>query len=479
MKKIDLTRLSIEGVRRSLDAGEYTAVELTEVYGAAAEEKNPSLNAYLELFEDAAAQAAKADILIQTKKGGLLTGIPLAVKDNILIQGKRCGAASKILEGYVAPYSATAIQKLQNEGAIFLGRANMDEFAMGGSTENSAYGVTKNPHDLTRVPGGSSGGSAAAVAGNIALAALGSDTGGSVRQPASFCGIVGMKPTYGSISRHGLMAMGSSLDQIGPLTKTVEDARILYTAMAGSDPLDSTTLQKDTFAPKKAKKKFVVGVPRAFLQQGGIDPVVLSNFEESLKKLAGAGVEVRDVELPQISYSLSVYYILMPAEASTNLARFDGMRFGPRLKGDTLLDEYRKTRGQLFGKEVRRRIVLGTYVLSAGYYDAYYNKAVAVRSLIQNDFKKVFENGVDAVVTPTAPTPAFRIGEKAADPLAMYMADIFTVTANIAGIPAISVPSGTSKVGSALLPLGIQFMADEGQEGLLFDIAAAFEQAAH
>jgi len=473
--KIDLTTLTIAKAHDHLTKGDFTALELAESYLAEIEKKNPSLNAYLEVFSDVREQAAAADKRFKAKTAGLLTGIPFAIKDNILIEGRRVGAASKILEGYKATYDATAIRKLKDAGAVFLGRVNMDEFAMGGSTENSAYGVTKNPHDETRVSGGSSGGSAAAVAMNGALVALGSDTGGSVRQPASFCGVVGLKPTYGAISRHGLMAMGSSLDQIGPITKTVADAEILFNAMKGKDRYDGTS--RDFPEPPAAKKKFVIGVPRDFTDQGGIDPAVVKNLEASIALLKKQGCEVKDVSLPSIKHSLAVYYILMPAEVSSNLARFDGVKYGLHKEGETLLQDYLNTRGEGFGREARRRIMLGTYVLSAGYYDAYYNKANIVRELITDDFKKCFDSGIDAVLTPTTPAPAFKIGEKTADPLSMYLADIFTVTANIAGVPAISVPSGAHDVGGKKLPLGVQFTANYGREDILFSIGKIFEEA--
>jgi len=422
-------------------------------------------------------QADEADKRLKAKKDvHVLTGIPLAMKDNILIKGRRAGAASKILEGYYATYDATVSRKLKEAGAVFLGRTNMDEFAMGGSTENSAYGPTKNPHDTSRVPGGSSGGSAAAVSMNGALAALGSDTGGSIRQPASFCGLVGLKPTYGSVSRYGLMAMGSSLDVIGPFAKTVEDAQIIFDAIHGKDPLDSTTISENTYGVKTLPKKFVVGVPYDFALGEGLHKTSAENFKKNIQHLEAAGCEIREVALPNIKYSLASYYIIIPAEVSSNVARYDGVKFGALEEGKDLLGDYLLTRGRLFGKEVRRRIILGTYVLSAGYYDAYYGKAVAVRSLIRADFKKVFDSGVHAVVTPTAPSPAFKIGEKTGDPLQMYLEDIFTVPANVAGIPAISIPSGTADIDSKKLPLGVQFMAAHGQEQLLFEIGKKFEK---
>lgn len=475
--KIDTDVLTIKSAHNHLKKGDFTARELAESYLSTIEKKNKDINAYLEVFDDVLDQAHEADTRLAAKKDvHVLTGIPLAVKDNILIKGRRAGSASKILEGYYATYDATAIKKLKDVGVVFLGRTNMDEFAMGGSTENSAYGVTKNPHDISRVPGGSSGGSAAALAMNGALAALGSDTGGSIRQPASFCGLVGLKPTYGAVSRSGLMAMGSSLDQIGPFAKTVEDAEIIFNTIRGTDPLDSTTISENTYGKTEVPKKFVLGVPTKFTTQEGIDKTTLENFNESVKLLEKNGFEIREIDLPNAHYALAVYYILMPAEVSSNLARFDGVKFGALEEGRDLKEDYFLTRGRLFGREARRRIILGTYVLSAGYYDAYYNKANVVRGLIQNDFKKVFDLGVHAVLTPTAPTPAFKIGEKTNDPLSMYLADIFTVTANIAGIPAISVPSGFASLEGKKLPLGLQIQAAHGREQYLFEIGKKFEK---
>lgn len=474
--KIDVDTLTIADCRKGLDAGDFSCLDLVRAYKKRIDIKNPSINALLEVFDDIEEQAKVADKRLKAKERTPLLGIPFGIKDNILIKGKRAGSASKILEGYIAPYDATVIQKLKEHGAIFLGRANMDEFAMGGSTENSAYGVVKNPHDESRVAGGSSGGSVAVVAMGGAPAALGSDTGGSVRQPASFCGLVGMKPTYGAVSRYGVMAMGSSLDQIGPIAKTVSDTKVIFDAIRGKDSYDGTTFDQHSRGTKKEKKKYVVGVPRTFTNAKGVDPRVIKNLEDSVLVLKKQGIEVRDIELPHATYALAVYYILMPAEASTNLARFDGMRFGARISGDTLLEDYQKTRGALFGPEVRRRIVLGTYVLSAGYYDAYYGKAETTRAVIREDFKKVFASGVDAILTPTAPTPAFKIGEKVHDPVSMYLADIFTITANIVGIPAISVPSGFTEEAGKKLPIGMQFMANEGEDDLLFAIAECFEK---
>lgn len=475
--KINVSDLTIRKAHKHLTDGDFTARELTEAYLANIEKKNTDVHAYLEVFDDCLEQASEADKRLSAKKEvHPLTGIPLAVKDNILIKGYRCGAASKILEGYYAPYDSTVAKKLKSAGVVFLGRTNMDEFAMGGSTENSAYGPTKNPYDMSRVPGGSSGGSAAAVAMDGALGAFGSDTGGSIRQPASFCGLVGLKPTYGAVSRYGLMAMGSSLDQIGPFAKTVEDAEILFDAIRGHDPFDGTSIRIDESGRKKLPNKMVIGVPRDFAFAKGVDKAVADNFTESLKRFEKAGFEVRDISLSTAPYSLAVYYILMPAEVSSNLARYDGVKFGALEEGEDLMKDYMLTRGRLFGKEVRRRIMLGTYVLSAGYYDAYYGKANAVRDLIRADFNSVFESGVHAIATPTAPTPAFKIGEKTGDPLQMYLADIFTVTANIAGVPAISIPSGFYTEGGKQLPLGLQLQTPHGREDILFEIGKKFEK---
>jgi len=468
---MDLTKLTIAQARKDLDANKYSALYLTNAYLAAIEEKDPEIHAYLEVWADSAREEAeRADEMIANGKAKPLTGIPIAVKDNILIKGRIASGASKILEKYCASYDATVIEKLKAEGAVFLGRTNMDEFAMGSSTENSAFGVTKNPLDLSRVPGGSSGGSAAAVAGGLALAALGSDTGGSIRQPASHCGIVGMKPTYGAVSRFGLMPMGSSLDQIGPLTKTIADARMVFEATRGHDANDSTSLHD--YELKGAGKK--IGVPRAFLAKG-IEPDVLALFEATLEKLKGAGYEIVDVEMPNLPYSLPVYYIICPAEVSTNLARYDGIRYGLSVPADTIGETYTKSRGAGFGPEVRRRMILGTFVLSSGYSDAYYRKARAVRELIREDFRKAFET-VDAITMPTAPGPAFKIGEKANEPLAMYLEDIFSVTANLAGVPAISVPAGTVERDGVQLPVGFQLVAAHRGEGALFEIGADVEK---
>ncbi len=466
----DVSNLTITEARKLLDAKELSAVELAQTCRDAIAQKDGDIHAYLEVFDDALAAAKRADERLAVGERAPLLGIPLAMKDNILIEGKHVSAASKILEGYVAPYEATVTRKLREAGAVFLGRANCDEFAMGSSTENSAYGATRNPLDRTRVPGGSSGGSAAAVAGGMALGALGSDTGGSIRQPAALCGIVGLKPTYGSVSRHGLIAMGSSLDVIGPLTRSVSDAEIVFSAIRGVDRYDSTTLP-DTKQSISSKSAYTIGVPRAFLTDG-VDPDVLTAFEAGLAALRDAGHTVVDIELPTISYSLATYYVIMPAEVSTNLARFDGVRFGLHVDGEDRIGDYKETRGRGFGPEVRRRILLGTYVLSSGYYEAYYGKAMAARERIRHDAREAFRQ-VDAIATPTTPSPAFKLGEKSSDPLSMYLADIFTVSANIIGAPALSVPFGTAERDGVSLPIGFQLMAPEMGEKTLFRLGKA------
>jgi aspartyl-tRNA(Asn)/glutamyl-tRNA(Gln) amidotransferase subunit A len=468
---IDLENLTIVKARKKLDAKEFSAVDLASAYLNEIKNKNQELNAYLEVYDDVLEQAKAADERIAKRESFPLLGIPLAIKDVILIEGRHVSAASKILENYTASYDATVITKLKKQGAVFLGRTNTDEFAMGGSTENSAFGPTRNPHDTRRVSGGSSGGSVVAVAANMALGALGSDTGGSVREPASFCGIVGMKPTYGRVSRYGLIAMGSSLDCIGPITKNVEDANIIYNAIYGHDVFDSTSITDSTY-PKVSPKK-IIGVPWNLVNMKGVDEKVKENFKESIKKIEGLGFKIKDVSIKNIEMALATYYIIMPAEASTNLSRFDGVRYGLHKDGKDLLEDYKLTKSAGFGKEVCRRILLGTYVLSAGYYDAYYGKAQVARNALKEEFQKAFID-VDIIATPTAPFVAWKIGEKS-DPLSVYLADIFTITANMVGIPAISIPSGFVEVENKQLPLGIQFMAPHGAEDLLFEVGKKFE----
>ncbi len=467
MSKIDLKNITIKSAHEAMKKGLFTAVELVSAYIDEIKKTNSEINAFLEIYSDALDQAKEADQKFKNGKAGILTGIPCAIKDNILINGKIASSSSKILENYHATYDATVIKKLKEEGVVFVGRTNMDEFAMGGSTENSAYGVTKNPIDTERVAGGSSGGSAAAVAMNGALFALGSDTGGSIRQPASFCGVVGLKPTYGRVSRYGVMAMGSSLDQIGPIAKNIEDTEIVYNAIKGKDEKDGTTIDDKTYEQKSIKSKPVIGVPRHFLKGDGISKDVLQAFEDSLKKYEKLGYKIKEITLPNISYALMVYYVVMPAEVSANMARYDGMRFGLYAEGKNGIDDYFQTRRKGLGREVIRRILLGTYVLSSGYYDAYYNRANAVRRMLTQDFIEALRE-VDLVATPTAPSVAFKIGEKTNDPVAMYLEDIFTVTANLTGMPAISIPCGYSKVGNKDLPIGLQLTARHGEEEILF-----------
>ncbi len=471
---MDLKTLTISGARDALARKEYSALELADAHLEEIKRRDGEIHAYLEAWEESArAEAKRADVELAEGHGGPLCGIPLAIKDNILMEGRVASAASKMLESYRATYTATVIEKLISQHAVFLGRTNMDEFAMGSSTEHSAFGPTRNPVDTARVPGGSSGGSAAAVAAYMALGALGSDTGGSIRQPASLTGIVGLKPTYGAVSRFGLIAMGSSLDQIGPLARTVEDARLLFHAIRGHDPRDSTSLSDapDSSTPSALR----VGVPRAFLTSG-IEPDVLASFEERLRRLKSVGHTIIDIELPATAASLAAYYVLMPAEASTNLARFDGVRYGFSAEADSIRDMYEKSRGSGFGAEVRRRILIGTFVLSAGYADAYYRKARAVRAAIRRDFERAFET-VDAIATPTTPGPAFTLGSKA-DPLSMYAEDIFAVPANLAGTPALSVPSGTVVRDGTALPVGFQLIGPHRGEETLFSLGAALERAA-
>ena len=466
---MSLNNLTIKKARKLLTDKEISAKELTAYFLKNIEKKNKNINAYLEVFADALNEAEKLD------KEGIgnrpLLGIPMAIKDNILIKGKICSAGSQMLQNYKASYDATAIKKLKSAGAVFLGRTNMDEFAMGASTENSAYGATKNPKDLTRVAGGSSGGSAAAVAMDGCLGALGSDTGGSIRQPASFCGVVGLNPTYGAVSRSGLIAMASSFDQIGSMAKTVEDAEIIFNVIKGKDPMDSTSSSTPDFDERKLDGKLKIGVLK--YDKKGVDEEINESMEKSAKIFKDLGYEISEIELPNIKYSVPCYYILAPAEVSSNLARFDGVKYGLFKEGKSLTEDYMKTREAGFGPETRRRIMLGTYVLSAGYYDAYYVKAKEIRKLIKKDFENVFKN-VDAVISPVSPSVAFKIGEKANDPLKMYLEDIFTAPAKMAGLPAMSVPAGLNSEG---LPIGLQIIAPEFGENLLFEIGKKYESS--
>ena len=474
------TSLTIESARAAVQGRRTTAAALVEHYYAKIEKDDPAIGAYLTLCKDRAlAKATEIDSL--AAKGEALPplgGVPVAIKDVMVTRGVRSTAGSKILGNYIPPYDCTAVARLEAAGAVVLGKVNCDEFAMGSSNENSAWQPVRNPRDLSRVPGGSSGGSAAAVAADLAAAALGSDTGGSIRQPASFCGVVGLMPTYGRVSRYGLIAFASSLDHIGPLAKTVKDAAIVLGVIAGRDPMDSTSADlpvPDFVAElKKPVTGLRIGVAKEYFAEG-LDAEVRSAIEAAIQKLAQLGCEMVPISLPHTRYAIPVYYIIATAEASANLARFDGVRYGYRAgNAKTLAEMYRRTRDQGFGAEVKRRIMLGTYVLSAGYYDAYYLKAQKVRTLVARDFAEAFRQ-VDVIVTPTCPTPAFKLGEKVDDPLAMYLADIYTVTADLAGIPGISVPCGETK---EKLPIGLQILGKHFDEATVLRVAHGYEQAA-
>ena len=476
MTKRELPALSIVEVQDLLRRREVSPAEVLESLEERINAVDDKIGAYLAHdLAAAATEAEKGDVNLP------LGGIPIALKDLINVEGQQCTCGSKILGGYRAPYTATAIENLRAHGAIPFGRTNLDEFAMGSSTENSSIQVTRNPWDLSRVPGGSSGGSAAAVAADIAFGALGSDTGGSIRQPAALSGVVGFKPSYGRVSRFGLVAFASSLDQIGPLTKTVHDSALLMNAIAGHDPRDSTSL--DAPVPDYTKdlgrdlKGIRIGLPKEYMIDG-LEPAVKSAIMAAVKQLQSLGAEILEVSLPHTDYAVSVYYILATAEASANLARFDGVRYGHRAGNiANLFDHYARTREEGFGAEVKRRIILGTYVLSSGYYDAYYLRAQKVRELIRHDFAKAFEK-VDALVSPTAPTPAFKFGEKTADPLQMYLADIFTIAANLTGICGISVPCGfANPENGKRLPIGLQLLGKALDEARIFQIAHAYEQS--
>lgn len=467
----------IQSLHEQLIAKKLSAVELTRDYLARIEKKNPELNAFITVTKDEAlTQASVVDEKIKNAAEiSLLAGIPASIKDVLMTAGVRTMAASKILANYVAPYDATAVKKLKDNDAVILGKNNCDEFAMGGSNENSGFGLVKNPFDLERVPGGSSGGSAAAVAADLTVYSLGTDTGGSIREPAAFCGVVGLKPTYGAVSRYGLIAMASSLDQIGPLTKTVADAKIVFNMIKGQDEKDGTSINnKQLTISNKQKNNFKnikIGIPKEYFVKG-IDEEVESAVRGSIKQAEELGAKIIAVSLPHTEYALSVYYIIQPAEASANLARYDGVRYGQSTAENNLLDHYKNTRAKFFGDEVKRRIMLGTYTLSAGYYDAYYKKAQQVRTLIRRDFEKVFTK-VDLLLTPTTPTTAFKIGEKINDPLTMYLEDVFTVPINLAGVPAISIPCGKDKLG---LPIGLQLIAPWFGEEMLFGVGEKLEK---
>lgn len=474
---MDILNLAMWELKELLEKKEVSCVETVKGLLAEIEKKDRDLHSYLHINGDALKQAKKVDEKIaKGEKLGVLEGIPVAVKDNICVKGMPATCASKMLENFHPPYDATVIEKIKQAGAIIIGKTNMDEFAFGSSTESSAFGPTKNPFDLQRVPGGSSGGSAAAVGANLCYGALGSDTGGSIRQPAAFCGVVGLKPTYGRVSRYGLIAFASSLDQIGPITKDVKDAGIMMNVIAGRDEKDSTSV--DIHPPdytgflKKDIKGLKVGIPEEYFA-AGIDGTVKEKVTEAIKKMESLGAETRTISLPHTQYGIAVYYILAPAEASSNLARFDGVKYGYRTADYTNLQEmYSNTRGEGFGREVKRRIILGTYVLSSGYYEAYYMKAQKVRSLIKKDFTDAFKE-VDVIVTPTTPELPFKLGDKKEAPLTMYLSDIFTVNINLAGLPAVTLPAGES----SSLPVGLQVIAPLFREEKIIEVAYTVEQS--
>ena len=478
-----LSSLTLTQMQRGLARGEFSSRDLVRAALDEIARLDPSLHAFLHV--DAEQALAQADAADQTLTANYqlpitnypLRGLPIAVKDVLTVANMPCTAGSKILEGFVPPYTATSVKKLQEAGAIVIGKTNTDEFAMGSSTENSAYGRTNNPWDLSRVPGGSSGGSAAAVAARLVPAALGTDTGGSVRQPASFCGVTGLKTTYGRVSRCGLIAFGSSLDTVGVLAQTAEDAALIFSAMAGHDPLDATSARVETLhcnvsTIATSLRGLRVGVPQEYFIEG-MQAEVEEKTRVAIQRMKSLGADVREISLPHTEYALPVYYILAPAEASANLARFDGVRYGPRAEADSLWEVFFKTRGERFGEETTRRIMIGTYALSAGYYDAYYGQAQKARTLITRDFERAFAD-VDVIATPTTPTTAFRAGAHADDPLAMYLEDVFTLPANLAGVPGISFPVGFDGQG---LPIGLQLIAPRFREDVLLRAAHVYQQA--
>src|SRR5580704_17442573 len=476
---MDLKSLTIDGARSAVQRRETTELALAEAHYARIQQEDGQIGAFLTLSKERALEQADRIDRMAAEGQTLppLGGVPVGIKDVLSSRGVRTTAGSKILENYIPPYDCTAVARMEAAGAMVLGKMNCDEFAMGSSNENSAYQPVRNPSDLSRVPGGSSGGSAAAVAAAMAVAALGSDTGGSIRQPASFCGVVGLMPTYGRVSRYGLIAFASSLDHIGPLAKTVKDAAIALRTIAGRDPMDSTSadVQVPDYVAEldKPVRGMKIGVAKEYFGEG-LDDEVRNAVERAIDKLKGLGCEIVPVSLPHTPYAIPTYYLIATAEASANLARYDGVRYGFRARGvKTLSEMYRRTRDEGFGAEVKRRIMLGTYALSAGYYDAYYLKAQKVRTLLTRDFDGAFAK-VDAIVTPTCPTAAFRLGEKSNDPLAMYLADIYTVTADLAGIPGISVPCGATR---EKLPIGLQILGKHFDESTILRLAHAYEQA--
>lgn len=476
---MELSNLTIEKVRQGLLKREFSALELTKAYLERIKKEDKKIFAFLTISEELAISQAKRidEMIFQKREIPILAGIPVAIKDIILVDGIRCTAGSKILENYIAPYDATVVKKLKKAGAIIVGKTNLDEFAMGSSTENSAFFSTKNPLDLERVPGGSSGGSAAAVAANFCIFALGSDTGGSIRQPASFCGIVGLKPTYGAVSRYGLIAFASSLDQIGPMTKTVDDCKIVFNVIKGKDEMDSTSVELRITNYELRINELKIGVPKEYFVKG-IESEVEKMVNLAIKKYEKMGAKIEEISLPHTEYALPCYYIIAPSEASANLARYDGIKYGfskirnSKSEIQNLMEVYFKSRGEGFGPEVRRRIMLGTFALSAGYYDAYYLRAQKVRTLIKKDFEKAFQK-VDVIFTPTSPTLPFKLGEKIDDPLKMYLSDILTVSVNLAGLPAVSIPIGKVKN----LPVGLQIIGKPFEEEKILEIGKLYELA--
>ena len=474
-----MDRGSIKELHQQLVSKERSAVEIAQATLKQIEAVEPKVKAFLSVTADEAMAVARAvdDKIAAGESIGILEGIPLGIKDNMCTKGIKTTCASQILANFVPPYDSTVTQKLKDAGAVFVGKTNLDEFAMGGSTENSSFQTTANPWDLTRVPGGSSGGSAAAVAAGECVVSLGSDTGGSIRQPASLCGVVGLKPTYGLVSRFGLVAFGSSLDQIGPFSRTVEDSAILLNAIAGHDPNDATSLKVDIpdytqYLQPELKKGLKVGIIKETFGEG-VDPVVAETVKEAIAKLEELGAEVKEISCPRFRYGIAAYYIIAPSEASANLARYDAVKYGMRQESDNLLEMYTNTRAAGFGTEVKRRIMIGTYALSSGYYDAYYLKAQKVRTLIKQDFDRAFED-VDVLVAPTAPTTAFKAGDKTTDPLSMYLLDLMTIPVNLAGLPGMSIPCGFDRQG---LPIGLQLISNVLREDVLFHTAHAYEQA--
>jgi aspartyl-tRNA(Asn)/glutamyl-tRNA(Gln) amidotransferase subunit A len=471
-----MENFSIKQINKGLREKEFSAVELADFFLKQIKEKDQKISAFVSILEDNAKKSAQEvdKIISEGKEISSMAGVPMAIKDNIMIRGERCSCSSKILENYKASYNATCIKKLKKSGAIFLGKTNLDEFAMGASTENSAFFKTKNPNDLERVPGGSSGGSAAAVAAKMCSGALGSDTGGSIRQPASFCGVVGLKPTYGAVSRYGLVAYASSFDQIGPIAKTAEDAEIIFDAISGIDEMDSTSVDAKFQISNFNPKNLTVGIPKEYFAKG-IDKKVEESVKNQIKKIEDAGTKIKEINLPHTEYALAIYYLIATSEASSNLARFDGIKYGfsaGNQEAGNLMDVYLKSRGGGFGKEVKRRILLGTYALSSGYYDAYYLKAQKARTLLKDDFKKAFKS-VDFILSPVSPMPPFKLGEKIDDPLQMYLADVYTVSANLVGIPALSLPIKGAK---GELPVGLQIMGKPFSEKDIFALANFIEK---